>query len=166
MKAIFIVLFLSVISCTSDVQKKTINKEQLKTEADSMLSQWHNDAAAVNFDGYFGGMTETSYFIGTDATEYWTKKEFMEFSKPFFAKGKVWVFKAKRREIYLDDTGALAWFYEEINTSGMGECRGTGILKRIDGKWFVEQYNLALPVPNDLVKNFVKQIADYAKQQN
>ena len=54
-------------------------------------------AAETNFDAYFNTMANESVFIGTDATENWNKKEFMEFSKPFFDKGKAWSFTSLKR---------------------------------------------------------------------
>lgn len=35
----------------------------------TVLDDWHKAAATVNFEAYFGAMTEDAIFIGTDATE-------------------------------------------------------------------------------------------------
>ena len=86
-------------------------------------------AAEANFDAYFGKMDTISVFIGTDASENWTKKEFSDFSKPYFDKGKAWDFKTLERNIYVNTSGDFVWFDELLNT-WMGTCRGSGVLEK------------------------------------
>ena len=59
------------------------DKEQVET----VLNEWHKAAAEGNFEKYFGLMSEESVFIGTAPGERWDKKQFMEFSKPYFDRG-------------------------------------------------------------------------------
>ena len=42
-----------------------------------------------------------------------------------------------------------------------GKFRGTGVLKIVMGKWKIVQYNLLLPIPNDLFMNISKKIKDF-----
>src|SRR5215831_17614556 len=75
----------------------------------AILNGWHKAAADANFDAYFNVMAEGSYFLGTDATEYWDKQAFMQYAKPFFDKGKAWSFTPMERHIYLSKDGKMAW---------------------------------------------------------
>ena len=59
-----------------------------KESIDQLLNEWHDAAARADFDTYFSKMAEESVFIGTDPTENWDKPEFIEWSKPYFEKGK------------------------------------------------------------------------------
>ena len=47
----------------------------------TLTNNWHHDAAVANADAYFGAMTSDAVFLGTDATERWTRGEFREWSK-------------------------------------------------------------------------------------
>ncbi len=74
---------------------------QEKEEITQMLDNWHKAAANADQQAYFDGIAEDGIYIGTDATEIWTKQEFFEWSKPYFDKGKAWSFVAIQRNIYI-----------------------------------------------------------------
>ena len=142
MKKIVIVLLWTAISAYSQ------NKEEQIVH--SLMDQWHVDVAQSNFQGYFDFMDEGSFFIGTDANERWTKAQFMAFSKPFFDRKSTWDFKVIDRNLIVDRDYPIAWFDEVLDT-WMGLCRGSGVLKKIDGEWKLEHYVLSLTVPNDFM---------------
>lgn len=119
-----------------------------KQSVDAVLEDWHNAAADADFDLYFGHMTDTSVFLGTDATENWTYQEFKDFSKPYFDKGKAWSFSTLERNIFVDQN--TAWFDEHLDTQ-MGICRGSGVVKKVDGVWKIAHYVLSIAVPNENV---------------
>lgn len=121
---------------------------------ESALNQWHKAAADAKFDTYFGLMTETSVFIGTDHTERWGKKAFMDYARPHFDKGRAWAFTAFSREI-TGYTADLVWFDELLDTQ-MGICRGSGLMKKENGQWKVERYVLSMSVPNDNTEAVIK----------
>ncbi|MEI2749086.1 MAG: nuclear transport factor 2 family protein [Ferruginibacter sp.] len=99
-------------------------------------------------------MREDAVFMGTDATERWTKPEFMKWAKPFFDRGKAWDFTAVKREIFLDGTGNMAWFDELLSTQ-MKLCRGSGVLVKQGGNWKISQYVLSATVPNTILDTVV-----------
>jgi len=105
-----------------------------KEAVKSVLDAWHKAAADADFDRYFGLMTQDGVFLGTDATENWQNQEFKDFSKPYFDKGKAWSFKAVERNIYINNQQDFAWFDELLNTQ-MKLCRGSGVLKKVNGNW-------------------------------
>lgn len=132
-----------------------LNGQEAKNEIGQMLDDWHLAAAMASFEAYFGYMADESIFIGTDATENWTLTEFKEFSKPYFDKGKAWSFTAVQRNIYLSSDGNTAWFDELLNTQ-MKLCRGSGVVKKVDGEWKIAHYVLSIAVPNATVDEVVK----------
>lgn len=146
---IFLIGFLS-ISCsqTSDNPEGDINL---------LLNNWHLAAAEANFDLFFNSMDENAIFLGTQADERWTKSEFMDFSKPYFDKGKAWDFKPFDRTLYNSEDGYIAWFEESLET-WMGVCRGSGVVAKIDNDWKIIHYNLAVTISNDLVGEFIEVI--------
>ena len=127
---------------------------QDKKAIDLVLDEWHKAAADADFETYFGKMTSNAVFLGTDAMENWQNQEFKDFSKPYFDKGKAWSFTPVERNIYLADNGNLAWFDELLDTQ-MKLCRGSGVLKKINGEWKIEHYVLSIAVPNEHVKELV-----------
>tara|TARA_R110000868_G_scaffold129223_2_gene337789 strand:+ start:817 stop:1326 length:510 start_codon:yes stop_codon:yes gene_type:complete len=129
-------------------------QEDDKTQIIETLDAWHVAAGAADFNAYFELMTDDAVFIGTDASENWQRDEFMSFSKPYFDKGKAWNFTAVERNIYVNTDASLAWFDELLDTQ-MKICRGSGILKKVDGHWKVAHYVLSIAVPNDLVDKLV-----------
>lgn len=147
-KTLILILFcISTSFKTADIAEDTasINKT---------LDKWHDAAAKADFDSYFGFLTEDAIFIGTDATENWDKKAFMEFAKPYFEKGKAWNFKSLERHIFFDKTGELAWFDELLDTQ-MKICRGSGVLTKEAGQWKIKHYVLSMTIPNSLSDTIV-----------
>lgn len=132
-----------------------------KTIIVEVLDSWHRAAAEADFDTYFSLMTDDAVFLGTDATENWQLNEFKAFSKPYFDKGKAWSFTAVERNIYLNETNDFAWFDELLDTQ-MKLCRGSGVLKKVDGQWKIAHYVLSIAVPNENVSELVqlKKISD------
>ncbi|MFT6749763.1 MAG: hypothetical protein ACJAQ1_001718 [Flavobacterium sp.] len=119
-----------------------------KTEINLALDSWHKAAADANFENYFNLLTYDAVFIGTDATENWTKPEFMKYAKPYFDKGKAWGFTSLERNIYFSTDGKTAWFDELLNTQ-MKLCRGSGVLVKIKNTWKLKHYVLSMTIPND-----------------
>ena len=100
-------------------------------------------------------MTENGVFLGTDAMENWQNDEFRAFSKPYFDSGKAWSFTAVERNIYVDESGEFAWFDELLDTQ-MKICRGSGVLKKVNGQWKIAHYILSIAVPNEFVDELVQ----------
>lgn len=125
------------------------------TELDKFMDNWHLQATKANFDEYFNVTSENFIFLGTAPGERWTKKEFMEFSKPYFDKGKAWDFKAKNRLWNFSTDRKIAWFDEDLDT-WMNSCRGSGILIKKNGKWKLVYYNLTVLIENEKIKEFIK----------
>ena len=145
------IAFLFVLLFFSCSQEK---KEDLTTHIHKKIDQWHIDAAHTNFESYFNFIAPEGVFIGTDVSERWSKKEFSEFSKPYFDKGKAWEFTAIERTIKLAPSNKIAWFDEVLET-WMGECRATGILGYNGEHWKLEHYQLSVTIANDLMEAFL-----------
>jgi hypothetical protein len=106
-------------------------------------------------DGYFGLMTDNAVFIGTDASERWSRNEFYQYSKPHFDKGKAWDFEPYDRQVFVSADGSMVWFSELLNT-WMGVCRGSGILSGNENIGYkIEQYHLSVTVPNEQIRAFI-----------
>ena len=129
-----------------------------------VLDAWHAAAAAANEEKYFSYFAPDAVFLGTDATERWTRDEFRKWAHPYFAKGKAWTFKATSRWISFAPDRTVAWFDETLDTPNLGPCRGSGVLVATDKGWKIAQYNLSIPIPNDLTDDFKKRIEEYERQ--
>ena len=150
-KLTILILVTLVLSCRPCQEKLQSEKQNITI----LLDNWHKAVAAANYEAYFGAMSEESIFIGTDATENWNKKQFQTFAKPYFDKGKAWNFKAIERNIYFSENGKIVWFDELLSTQ-MKICRGSGVLVQENGQWKIKHYVLSMTVPNDNVDEVVK----------
>lgn len=150
-KYLFFLFILSLTSCGSKKEIPQTDEQKITT----LLNDWHKAAAKANYNAYFDTLTDDSVFMGTDATEHWTKTEFEAFAKPYFDKGKAWNFTAMKRHLYFSDDKKIAWFDELLDTQ-MKICRGSGVLVKKDGKWKLKQYVLSMTIPNDNVDEVIK----------
>ena len=123
-----------------------------------VLDEFHQAAARADLDGYFGLMTENVVFLGTDGTERWQGQEFRDFVTPHFESGRGWEYVPTERHILYSEDGQSAWFDEALRHEELGRCRGSGVLVQEGGAWKVAQYNLSVPIPNELVMAVVGQI--------
>lgn len=149
MKKSFLFIVFTLIYIVTNAQEKA------EKEINSTLDNWHKAAAEANYSNYFNLLTDDSVFIGTDATENWTKPAFQAFAKPFFDKGKAWSFTALERHIYFNYDKKMAWFDELLNTQ-MKICRGSGVLVLINGNWKIKHYVLSMTIPNDTADDVIK----------
>ncbi len=84
----------------------------LKQQLYQMLTNWHHAAAVADAETYFGYLAEDAVYMGTDATEYWTKSEFQKWAEPWFKKKSAWTIYATKRNIFISPDKTYAWFDE------------------------------------------------------
>nr|WP_297786878.1 nuclear transport factor 2 family protein [uncultured Allomuricauda sp.] len=144
--AVLVLLLTSVTVFAQNSEEQKINE---------VLDGWHMAAANADFDAYFGKMTKDGVFLGTDAMENWQNDEFRAFSKPYFDRGKAWSFTSVQRNIYLNESKTFAWFDELLDTQ-MKICRGSGVLKKVNGQWKIAHYVLSIAVPNENVAELIQ----------
>ena len=125
------------------------------------LDSFHDAAAVADGERYFALFPADAVFLGTDATERWTGAEFRAFASRYFERESAWTYVPFERHVTIAPGGALAWFDEALDNAGYGECRGTGVLVRRGGRWVLQQYNLTVPVPNDLMAGVAQQIRTF-----
>jgi len=124
----------------------------------AMLDDWHKAAAEADEARYFGHAGPEFVFLGTDATERWDLASFRAFAHPYFAKRKAWTFVPHDRHVIVAPDGNVAWFDEKLDSASYGDCRGSGVVRKIGGAWKIVHYNLTIPIPNALAKTVVQMI--------
>ena len=131
--------------------------QQVSTELflNTLIDQWHLDAAQAKFEDYFAMTTDAFVFLGTAPGERWNKEEFEAFCKPYFDKGKAWDFKASNRQWNYSKNGKMAWFDEDLDTWMRG-CRGSGIMILEKGDWKIVYYNLTVLIENEKIQEFIE----------
>ena len=134
---------------------------------DSTLNQFHRAASKAEGARYFSLFTNDAIYIGTDANERWTVKEFRAFAEPYFARGTGWTYKPRQRHIIIADIPChcVAWFDELLDSESYGTSRGTGTLVLENGVWKIAQYALTFPIPNDLAKGMTAEIRAFEAKQ-
>lgn len=134
-------LLLCLFTMLGDPETATLNQ---------VIDQWHEAAAQADAETYFGLMDEHAVFLGTDATERWTRSEFEAWAAPHFEGQSAWTLKPLGRRVTVSRNGRVAWFDEDLETS-MGPCRGSGVLEKVGGEWKIMHYVLSMTIPNDAV---------------
>jgi len=132
--------------------------QDAQNKAGPALDAFHHAAAIADEKAYFGLFAPEGVFLGTDGTERWALKEFRDFAEPHFQGDSAWTFTPVTRNLDFSPGGEIAWFDEMLSSASYGDCRGTGVLRLIDGEWKIVQYSLTIPIPNALAKDFVAQI--------
>ncbi len=151
-----LLLLTSLLSAQST--KDVIDADSiLKVLVNSFINDWHAQASEADI-AYFDKIAKDGIYIGTDATELWTKDEFYLWGKKFFDRGKAWTFTTIDRNVYFSDDKKYAWFNELLNTT-MGVCRASGVLKKKGNSWEIEHYHLSIAIPNEDLQE-VKQIIE------
>ena len=92
-------------------------------------------------------------FFGTAAEERWARDAFLRYARQRFATGNTWSYAVVARRCDEVSDGVVA-FDEVLDNANLGRCRSTGVI--IGGK--LAQYNLSLPVPNELILDVVAKI--------
>ena len=127
---------------------------------DAALDAFHEAASRADEGSYLGLFAPEGVFIGTAPGERWTVEEFRAFVRPYFSQGRGWTYTPRdgERHIGVSEDGAFAWFDEVLDNAKYGECRGSGVLRRIDGAWRIVQYELVIPIPNEIAPEVVEMI--------
>jgi ketosteroid isomerase-like protein len=158
--AVFAVVF-CLSTLTSSLQAQAPPSAPAAIAA--VVDAFHAAAAKADEEAYFALLAPNAVFLGTDATERWDKAAFRAFAHPYFSQGKGWTFTPRNRHIDLSRDGRVAWFDELLDSATYGECRGSGVLEKLDGGWKITQYHLTIPMPNDLAKELVARIREGKK---
>lgn len=141
-----------------------VQEQQTTMDIDAALNEFHDAASKSDAQRYFALWTPESVFLGTDATERWVGAEFEAFARPYFEKGKGWTYRPRDRRI-TSLPGGSAYFDELLENDKLGVCRGSGVVRVVDGRWKVMQYNLSIPIPNDLAERVVGLIRSGAPKE-
>ena len=144
-------LAVSPLAAVTPVPPPTVQVERV-------LDAFHRAAATADEERYFSLLADNAVFLGTDGSERWDKAAFRAFAHPYFAQGKAWTFTPRDRHVAFSADGHVAWFDEALDSESYGACRGSGVLERTGTTWKIAQYNLSIPIPNDLAKDFVARI--------
>ena len=122
-----------------------------EAEVAAVLDRLNAASTAADGDAYFALFAPDARFVGTDATEHWTLEQFRAYAGPVFARGRGWSYPATERTITIApiDCRCIAWFEEKLTNASYGETRGSGVLRRTENGWKIQQYVLSFAVPND-----------------
>jgi ketosteroid isomerase-like protein len=134
--------------------------EPTAQDIDAVLNAFHAAAAAADEERYFATLTPDAVFLGTAPGERWQGSAFREFVHHWFSQGKGWAYTPSDRSVDFAVDGRTAWFDETVANASFGACRGSGVLRREDGAWRIAQYNLTIPIPDELAPELVARIRD------
>lgn len=134
----------------------TADNEIVRIEA--VLDGFHAAASSADESEYLALLAPDAVFLGTDGGERWAGETYRAFIHSYFSRGIGWTYTPAQRSVAVAVDGGTAWFDERLENDSYGACRGTGVLQLRDGEWRVEQYNLTIPIPNELAGEVVARI--------
>ncbi|WP_394392175.1 nuclear transport factor 2 family protein [Shewanella woodyi] len=123
--------------------------------AEQVLDKLHQTASDGDWDSYFSLYLPDAIFIGTDANEHWTMKEFQQYARPT----QGWTYTLKSRKLNtVQKLNKVIVFDELLDSQSYGISRGTGTLVLTDMGWKIAQYHLSFPIPNAIAKEITATI--------
>lgn len=131
-----------------------------RAQVDAVLDEFHAAAAAADEARYVATLAPDAVFLGTAPGERWAGQSFREFVHSYFSRGKGWRYAPSARSVDIASDGLTAWFDETVENEHYGACRGTGVMRRDGDEWRIVQYNLTIPVPDELAPELVTKIRD------
>ena len=145
----------------------------VKDSVEELLDYFHEAARISDSAAYFACFNSPeSRFLGTDAKENWTVREFYDFAAPYFDKAKsegkaAWEYTPIKGSRKVDVLGNIAYFDELMTSvSFKATTRGNGVaLRDNEGAWTILQYHLSFPIPNPLAHSFCSVIAEWETNQ-
>ncbi len=135
----------------------------LTKQVNAFVDEWHQDAANARM-AYFDKIAPDGVYIGTDRSELWRRDEFKAWAKKYFDTKKTWNFKATRRNVYASADKSLVWFDELLDTTKMGHCMASGVLRKTAKGFEIVHYQLSVAVPNEVVDGVTRTIQDFEKK--
>jgi ketosteroid isomerase-like protein len=103
---VIVLVFLMLFIFSSSASSINSDKQKIK----NVLIKFHQAAASANFETYFDLLSRDAIFLGTDASERWTKEAFKEYVRPAFSKGNGWLYTPKQQNIKVIKQGQVAFF--------------------------------------------------------
>jgi len=149
----YLCLLLALMSFFSSAHNNS--EEQVIAQ---VLDNFHQAAGKSQADDYFNLLDDNAIFLGTDANERWTKAQFKGFALPHFSQGNGWLYVPIQRHITIMTSHNMAFFDELLDNKKYGVSRGSGVLIKGKYGWKIAQYNLSIPLPNDLAADITSQI--------
>jgi len=156
---LFLLTILLAGCTTTHPMRQKLHGDIDRLKIGSVTTRWHFAAAHGLYDLYFDLMSDDAVFMGTDATERWTKAEFMEYAREPFADGEGWTYTPSDQHIAFSADRQTAWIDEILKNEKYGTLRGTGVLVNDDGSWKIAHYSLTFLVPNAKAEQVVELIA-------
>lgn len=133
------------------------------SQVEAVLDAFHHAASKCDLEGYFQHFSSSGVFLGTDASERWSREEFRAFCAPYFTRGQGWTYTPTARSVRLAPDARSAWFDELLHNEKYGEVRGSGVLVQCAGEWWIEHYVMSFTIPNELAGEWLKVRAAAAK---
>lgn len=125
---------------------------------EALLDEFHAAAAAADETRYLATLSPGFVFLGTAPGERWEGEAFADFVRSYFGRGIGWTYVASDRHVSVASDGKTAWFDETVSNEHYGRCRGSGVLRDTGSGWLLEQYNLTIPIPDEIAPDVVERI--------
>ena len=136
-------------------QAAVVSESEAEAAAGSVLADFHLAVWNADLEGAFEHLAPDAVFFGPDAADRFDMDELRD----RFTDVAEWLVEAFDRHVIVSADETLAWFDQRLWSPGLGELRGTGVLRREPaGRWRIVQVHVGMPVPNELVAELVERL--------
>jgi len=149
-RVIVLLVPLVLVACAAAPDAGRVDTAVETAAVDALLDDWHAAAGEADGERYFAHFAPDGVFLGTDAHERWTVEAFRDYAHPHFSEGRGWTYRPSDRHVIFSDDGRFAWFDERLHSDKYGALRGTGVLRKIDGRFRLAHYNMTFTIPNEI----------------
>ncbi len=132
--------------------------DELRTQVEALLTNFHDAAADADGERYFGCLREDAILLGSAPGERFTVEQFRALVQPGFAAGQGWKTVPYEQNVGVSADGTTAWFDERLHRANGAEFRVSGVLRRDAEGWKLVLVNATFPVPNERVAELAKKV--------
>lgn len=133
---------------------------------EALLRDVHRARGEPDFDRYFDHFAPAAIVFGTDRSERLNLGRWRARIGPYFEWTKGVTSIPLDQRVYPAPSGDMAWFEELIENEHLGRMRGTGVLKKVEGRWKLLHYNQVVLIPKAMAEDVARRIeAFYAPKE-
>ena len=165
MSLLVLIMLGSFISCQTNQQTATVDKEAVKKEVTVLLDNVYAFFENHEIEPYAAILSDDGLFVGTDRTEFWDKKSLLKIQKEMVNDPEfLFSFKLSKRVIRVADDGNSALAIDQIEaTSVFGPdlpVRLTSHLIKTENGWKIDYLGWGLIPDNEDLEKIVTAIAE------
>ena len=162
-KVVLLLLVLMLGACEKKVEKEAVDIEGSKAEVAAVLDKFHSSLKSKNAGQMNELLVEEGLFSGTDPTELWDKKTYINYMNKIFADTTLGVveYDIDKRLIHVDKSGVSGYILEQFEMEKLSPnvpWRMITHLVKEDNTWKIDLISYNLTPTNEQMPAIIKAV--------